>query len=150
MIFSNFYNDESGAVTVDWVILTAAIVGIAIAVLTLIASGINTSANSSSTQVASSDNVSGLIGGEENSANSNIIAYNDLNGQLGDHINGGAVPFGPNGEYIGSDTYHDPNTGVVTEVNYSGTEAPGEVYSSADGFTDPIGEANSDGSVTLF
>ena len=36
-----FINDESGAVTVDWVVLTAAIVGIAIAVLTVIAGGIN-------------------------------------------------------------------------------------------------------------
>ncbi|SDE48971.1 Flp family type IVb pilin [Limimaricola pyoseonensis] len=29
-----FHNDESGAVTVDWVVLTAAIVGIGIAVMT--------------------------------------------------------------------------------------------------------------------
>lgn len=36
-----FKNDESGAVTVDWVVLTAAIVGIAIAVITLISGGIN-------------------------------------------------------------------------------------------------------------
>ncbi len=39
-----FINDESGAVTVDWVVLTAAIVGIAIAVLTVIAGGINEAA----------------------------------------------------------------------------------------------------------
>ncbi|MCK4860998.1 MAG: hypothetical protein KAS85_03675 [Rhodobacteraceae bacterium] len=32
----NFFDSESGAVTVDWVVLTAAIVGIAIAVPTLI------------------------------------------------------------------------------------------------------------------
>ena len=30
----NFRNDEDGAVTVDWVVLTAAIVGLGIAVLT--------------------------------------------------------------------------------------------------------------------
>jgi len=35
-----FYKDESGAVTVDWVVLTAAIVGIAIAVITLISGGV--------------------------------------------------------------------------------------------------------------
>ena len=40
-LFANFAKDESGAVTVDWVVLTAAIVGIAIAVLTVIAGGIN-------------------------------------------------------------------------------------------------------------
>mgnify|MGYP001076774898 CR=1 FL=1 len=36
----NFTKDESGAVTVDWVVLTAAIVGIAIAVITLISGGV--------------------------------------------------------------------------------------------------------------
>ncbi len=34
--FLSFIDSESGAVTVDWVVLTAAIVGIAIAVPTLI------------------------------------------------------------------------------------------------------------------
>ena len=44
-LFTKFANDESGAVTVDWVVLTAAIVGIAIAVITLISSGIENAAN---------------------------------------------------------------------------------------------------------
>ena len=36
---TNFLRDENGAVTVDWVVLTAAIVGLGIAVLTSVASG---------------------------------------------------------------------------------------------------------------
>jgi len=44
-LFTKFANDESGAVTVDWVVLTAAIVGIAIAVITLISGGIEDAAN---------------------------------------------------------------------------------------------------------
>lgn len=44
-LFTKFANDESGAVTVDWVVLTAAIVGIAIAVVTLIADGVETASN---------------------------------------------------------------------------------------------------------
>jgi len=44
-IFTKFVNDESGAITVDWVVLTAAIVGIAIAVITLISGGIENAAN---------------------------------------------------------------------------------------------------------
>ena len=40
-IFYEFITDENAAVTVDWVVLTAAIVGITIAVLTLISTGIN-------------------------------------------------------------------------------------------------------------
>lgn len=35
-LYKNFRDDESGAVTVDWVVLTAAIVGLAIAIGTVI------------------------------------------------------------------------------------------------------------------
>ncbi|SMX37029.1 Flp family type IVb pilin [Octadecabacter ascidiaceicola] len=35
----NFRNDEDGAVTVDWVVLTAAIVGLGIAVLSSVGQG---------------------------------------------------------------------------------------------------------------
>ena len=34
-----YWRDESGAVTVDWVVLTAAIVGLGIAVLTSVSGG---------------------------------------------------------------------------------------------------------------
>jgi len=34
-----FHADESGAVTVDWVVLTAAVVGLGIAVLTSVSTG---------------------------------------------------------------------------------------------------------------
>ena len=44
-LFTNFAKDESGAVTVDWVVLTAAIIGISIAVVSLIGSGLNTAAS---------------------------------------------------------------------------------------------------------
>ena len=43
--FLKFINEESGAVTVDWVVLTAAIVGIAIAVITLISEGVEDASN---------------------------------------------------------------------------------------------------------
>ena len=38
----NFAADESGAVTVDWVVLTAAIVGLGIAVVTSVRTGVTT------------------------------------------------------------------------------------------------------------
>lgn len=38
-MIQNFRNDESGAVTVDWVVLTAAIVGLGIAVVASVRSG---------------------------------------------------------------------------------------------------------------
>lgn len=62
-LFTKFANDESGAVTVDWVVLTAAIVGIAIAVLTLISGGINNAANAIDEQLSdSSTGIATLIG----------------------------------------------------------------------------------------
>jgi len=39
-IFKSFKNDESGAVTVDWVVLTAAIVGLGMVVMTTVGGGI--------------------------------------------------------------------------------------------------------------
>ena len=38
--FKNFAANESGAVTVDWVVLTAAIVGLGLAVMAVVSGGI--------------------------------------------------------------------------------------------------------------
>lgn len=48
----NFKNDESGAVTVDWVVLTAAIVGLGIAVLLSVGQGTTGLANTISSQLS--------------------------------------------------------------------------------------------------
>ena len=40
-ILKNFKSDESGAVTVDWVVLTAAIVGLGLAVMSSVGSGVS-------------------------------------------------------------------------------------------------------------
>lgn len=48
-----FLEDESGAVTVDWVVLTAAVVGLGIAVLTSVGGGTTTLANKVSSHMAS-------------------------------------------------------------------------------------------------
>ena len=49
----NFKRDEDGAVTVDWVVLTAAIVGLGIAVLTSVSGGTNALANKISSNLSS-------------------------------------------------------------------------------------------------
>ena len=49
-IIEAFRNDESGAVTVDWVVLTAAIVGLGLAVI----ASVRTGANSLATNISSS------------------------------------------------------------------------------------------------
>ena len=39
-MIQNFISDESGAVTVDWVVLTAALVGLGLAVMAVVSSGV--------------------------------------------------------------------------------------------------------------
>ena len=41
-MLKNFIASESGAVTVDWVVLTAALVGLALAVMGVVSSGVQT------------------------------------------------------------------------------------------------------------
>jgi len=43
---NTFVKDEDGAVTVDWVVLTAAIVGIALAIIAVVRTSLNTAATS--------------------------------------------------------------------------------------------------------
>ena len=47
-----FLKDHSGAVTIDWVVITAAVVGLGIAVMTSIGGGTMTLADSVSSYVA--------------------------------------------------------------------------------------------------
>jgi len=51
-LIKNFKNDEDGAVTVDWVVLTAAIVGLGIAVLASVSSGTTSLADKISTNLS--------------------------------------------------------------------------------------------------
>ena len=48
----NFRNDEDGAVTVDWVVLTAALVGIGIAVISSVSGGTVAMGNKMSTMLS--------------------------------------------------------------------------------------------------
>ena len=48
----NFRNDEDGAVTVDWVVLTAALVGIGIAVISSVSGGTTAMGDKMSTMLA--------------------------------------------------------------------------------------------------
>ncbi len=51
-MFKNFANDESGAVTVDWVVLTAGIVVLGTIVMTQVTEGVSSLATGISDQVA--------------------------------------------------------------------------------------------------
>jgi Flp pilus assembly pilin Flp len=50
--FKKFRNDETGAVTVDWVVLTAAIVGLGVAVMASVRGGTTSLAGKISTGLA--------------------------------------------------------------------------------------------------
>ena len=51
-LLNTFKRDEDGAVTVDWVVLTAAIVGLGMAVLLSVSGGTQTLADKISTNLA--------------------------------------------------------------------------------------------------
>jgi len=61
-LVKSFTSNESGAVTVDWVVLTAAIVGIAIAVLTVVSGGLNSASNTVNDQLNSASTNSAIAG----------------------------------------------------------------------------------------
>lgn len=54
-LFNTFRKDEDGAVTVDWVVLTAAIVGLGIAVLASVSSGTTSLADKISSEMSDMD-----------------------------------------------------------------------------------------------
>ncbi len=50
-MIKNFAADESGAVTVDWVVLTAAVVGLGLAVLSVVRPGVATMSGNIATEL---------------------------------------------------------------------------------------------------
>jgi Flp pilus assembly pilin Flp len=54
-IFKRFSKDEDGAVTVDWVVLTAAIVGLGLIVMTAIRPAISGLSTSIATEIGEAD-----------------------------------------------------------------------------------------------
>ena len=130
MKISNFISDESGAVTVDWVVLTAAIVGIAIAVLTLIAVGIGSSSETTNTQVASADSVSGLIGGRDASSFGPDQYEENFGSYVFDHFYDDTEHEVYRNEDTETDTWVPEGGGTVYEYEYNTSNDPYEVGSA--------------------
>jgi|LGVF01.2.fsa_nt_gb Flp pilus assembly pilin Flp len=63
--FVKFVNNESGAVTVDWVVLTAAIVGIAMAVIGMVSGGVETASNGINGELETAGTLGDWFGGSE-------------------------------------------------------------------------------------
>ena len=53
MAIQSFMNDEHGAVTVDWVVLTAALVGLGLAVMGVVSNGVQTASERIAQQLRS-------------------------------------------------------------------------------------------------
>ncbi|MCW1917385.1 pilus assembly protein [Rhodobacter sp. KR11] len=56
-LFKAFSSDEAGAVTVDWVVLTAAIVGLGMVVVTSVGGGIEDMGANISTELGDTSNI---------------------------------------------------------------------------------------------
>ncbi len=128
-VLKSFWKNESGAVTVDWVVLTAAIVGIAIAVLTVIAGGVNNASNDIDDRLvsAATGSVASLI-----SANGTALTMQDITdgNPGGNYSYAGVVDNG-----TGAPVYFNPNTDTVS---VDGTEIPTGDYVGSGG-TDGTG-----------
>jgi len=59
-----FLAEESGAVTVDWVVLTAATVGLGLAVMAVVSAGVEDLSGDVNTQLASTEVTASFSGGE--------------------------------------------------------------------------------------
>jgi Flp pilus assembly pilin Flp len=60
-LFKSFKNDESGAVTVDWVVLTAAIVGLGLVVMTTVSGSLSTAASAIATDIGTTSTAAGAL-----------------------------------------------------------------------------------------
>ena len=54
-LFNKYFSDDSGAVTVDWVVLTAALVGLGLAVMAVVSGGIENLASDTDTQLTNTE-----------------------------------------------------------------------------------------------
>ena len=76
---NNFTKDESGAVTVDWVVLTAAIVGIAMAVIALISGGVQDASTGINEELETASAFSFPFAGTEGTSKiSELLASNEM------------------------------------------------------------------------
>jgi len=63
--FKNFRKDEDGAVTVDWVVLTAAVVGLGIAAVSTVSTGIGTAADAIEADLVADTDTAGAVAGAD-------------------------------------------------------------------------------------
>ena len=75
-MLTQFFREDDGAVTVDWVVLTAALVGIGFAVMVSVRPGISQAACEirSGIDLAASGGAAAMIGGDDGAATTDASA----------------------------------------------------------------------------
>jgi Flp pilus assembly pilin Flp len=146
-MFLKFLKDQSGAVTVDWVVMTAAVVGIGIATAAVVSDGMDSLSDDVSTQltdqeISTSFDVASLVTEWSGNMASDYVAYGQSlapgnNGAVYAHATSMAASEAPSGYnfdnplyeaesgnviYTSDDGQNYSIGGVVTPVSgYSGT-----------------------------
>lgn len=131
MTFTTFLNEESGAVTVDWVVLTAALVGLGLATMGVVSGGVSALSGDMDTQLTDQ--------GITTEFAASVLATTSWNGMTtSDYIAAGQqVAPGNNGAVYGwastwaqndapegynfSNPLHDPVSGNLIYTNEAGT-----------------------------
>ncbi|MBM2577802.1 hypothetical protein JQC91_15960 [Jannaschia sp. Os4] len=72
-MLKNFIASESGAVTVDWVVLTAALVGLGLAVMGVVSTGVQNASNAIANELNTVSTNSGFL----NDADGNAVGFNN-------------------------------------------------------------------------
>jgi len=73
-LIKNFVKSESGAVTVDWLVLTAALVGLGLAVMALVSSGVENLGTDIRNALANNNPAANPLAINENVTSGNDIA----------------------------------------------------------------------------
>ncbi len=136
-LFNNFKSDDSGAVTVDWVVLTAAIVGMGIATMVAVSGGINDATVDVNDELAGANDgtLADLITGAGTTTWSGLSAQDYLN-------MGAAQAPGNNGATYGwAQTYAaaDAPAGYNFSNPLADLDSGNVIYTSDDGLNYSIG-----------
>ncbi len=131
-----FLKDESGATSVDWVVLTAAVAAVALGVLSYVASGLNDAINTANADISAIDNISGLIGANPAAYQSGL--------PTGYMLQNEGASKNDDGEYTSGQNMYTDSDGRILVADY-GT---GKVYQGS--YDNVVGSTNPDGSISMF
>ena len=146
---NHFIKDETGAVTVDWVVLTAALVGLGLAVMTVVSSGVSNQSDAIDSQLSDgtiiktgfTGNIIAALGGacSEGDCSGHTYSADQLSGLNYDDINAEQAALAANPLTGAGDSLNafNDNNGTAFAANGNqagtfGTDADGNETFTAD------------------